>query len=68
MTGIPVDSSALQSVSYHHGCLEITFDSGHVYRYYGVAQQTFDALLAADSKGRYFHDHIRDHYKFARVD
>jgi hypothetical protein len=68
MSRIAVESSALEAVNYYRGCLEINFESGHLYRYFGVPKEVFDELLAAPSKGRYFHEHILDRYPFERVD
>jgi hypothetical protein len=68
MTMLAVDSSALEAIDYHHGILEIVFESGHLYRYFGVPRHIFEGLRDADSKGLYFHDHIRDRYRFERVD
>ncbi|MDD2240921.1 MAG: KTSC domain-containing protein [Kiritimatiellae bacterium] len=33
-----------------------------VYQYQNVSQSVFDKFLAADSKGRYFVDHIKGQY------
>ncbi|MCB9528933.1 MAG: KTSC domain-containing protein [Myxococcales bacterium] len=65
----PVSSSNLRSVGYDEGSetLEIEFHSGGVYRYRQVAQAVHDALLAADSKGRFFNAYIKDRYPFVRA-
>lgn len=51
-----VESSQLKSAGYdpENQILEIEFNTGSVYRYKGVDQQTFDGLMAAESVGRYF--------------
>jgi KTSC domain len=67
MKTIAVDSAALQAIAWRHGQMEITFESGHLYRYFGVPRPIFDELLRAESKGRYFHDRIRDRYRFRRL-
>lgn len=67
MVSLAVDSTALQAVDYYHGFLKITFESGETYRYYGVPKVVYDGLISADSKGRYFHDYIRDQYRYERV-
>jgi len=66
---LPVDSSSLASIGYSAAerVLEVEFRHGAVYRYLKVAPETYEALLAADSKGRYFNDAIRGHHPFLRV-
>jgi len=67
----PVTSSALNSVGYDESqkILAIEFHGGEVYEYYDVPAQVYHDLMAAASKGRYFHQHIRNgDYKFARVE
>lgn len=39
--------------------LDIRFHTGRHYRYFFVPVQTYRDLLSADSKGRYFNQHIR---------
>jgi len=57
----PVSSSNLHSVGCDHGsaALEIRFHSGGVDQYPGVDPSTHAALLAAPSKGRFFHAYIK---------
>ncbi len=68
MTREPVSSSAIASVGYEPATLtlEIEFHSGAVYRYLGVPERVYHELLAADSKGTYFVEAIRDSYPCAR--
>jgi hypothetical protein len=47
--------------------MELEFVGGRVYRYFVVPRSVFDALLTADSIGRFFHEHIRDVYPFERI-
>lgn len=64
-----VSSSSLASVGYDPAAalLEIEFLSGAVYRYADVPDRVYRALMAAESKGRYFSQHIRGHYRFRRT-
>jgi hypothetical protein len=39
--------------------VEIEFRSGSLYLYRGVSQRTYDSLMAAPSKGKYFWANIR---------
>jgi hypothetical protein len=50
----------MASVGYDrtHSTLEIEFRTGHVYRYFAVPHRVFQALMKAESKGRFFHEQI----------
>ena len=64
-----VVSSNLKSVGYdlESNTLEIEFQSGAVYQYYGVPLEVYEALMRASSHGKYFHAKIRDRYPYRRV-
>lgn len=64
-----IESSAMSFVDYNKRSrrLTITFTSGSRYVYFDVPASVFEGLLAAPSAGRYFDEHIRDRYKFARL-
>ena len=49
----------------HH--LDLVFVSGRRYRYHGVPEETYDAMRRAFSKGEFFNSHIRDQYRYTRV-
>ena len=60
-----VSSSAIRSVGYDpaSGRMEIVFRSSpEAYVFCRVPQHVFEGLLHAGSKGRYYHDHIKDRY------
>lgn len=65
----PVSSTDLQSVGYDLSThtLEIEFRGGGVYRYAGVPEHIYQGLMAAGSKGTYFHSHIKERYPYTRV-
>ena len=65
----PISSSDLASVGYDERMrvLEIEFRSGGIYRYLDVPREVFDALLAAESKGRFFAARIRNQFRFQLV-
>jgi len=49
--------------------LEIEFTGGAVYRYFDVPAEVHRGLMAAESHGRYFHQHVRDAaYRYTRTD
>ena len=65
----PVESSVIQSVGYdaEHAVLEIEFVSQQVYRYHFVPRSTWNGLMRAASKGRYFDGHIREKFPTTRL-
>ena len=52
MTRTPVKSSAVLSVGYDNGILEVEYPGGRIYQMDGISQDQYDALLMADSIGR----------------
>jgi hypothetical protein len=69
MTGYLVASSNLHSVGYDpgRGTLIIEFHNESIYEYYGVPGTVFRGLLAAESKGRFHHRHIKNNYRYRRI-
>lgn len=66
----PVRSSALRSVGYdqEQRVLEIEFTNGAVYQYFDVPPEVHRGLMAAESHGRYFHQHIRtESYRYQKM-
>jgi KTSC domain len=65
MNRIAVDSTTLAWVRYSpEACLlQLGFHTGEVYAYFEVPMQTYQELLRAPSKGRYFNLHIRNHFR-----
>lgn len=64
-----VSSSNLASVGYDETSqtLEIEFSHGGVYRYFGVPRSEHEALMNAESHGKYFAAHIKDNYDFEKI-
>jgi KTSC domain len=69
MNRITVASRTVASAGYDDpsSTMELEFSEGRVYRYFVVPRSVFDGLLTADSKGRFFQEHIRDVYPFERI-
>ena len=65
----PVQSSSIKAVGFdrHHHTLVIEFLHGGTYEYAEVPEHVFHELLHAESKGRYFLEHIRDNFSYVRV-
>lgn len=64
-----VDSSLLSAIAYNPQKkeLELAFNSGSHYLYHQIPEGVYEELLNAESKGRYFNDHIKDLYNFTRL-
>lgn len=61
-----IKSSAIQGVERRGDNLRVTFRSGACYEYEGCGEQE-DALLDADSPGRYFSQNINGKFATTRV-
>jgi len=48
--------------------LAIVFQSGRRYVYLEVPEETFQKMRRSFSKGDFFNTHIRDQFRFVRVD
>lgn len=66
---VPLESSMFTSVAYRAGArqLYLRFNEGNIYRYFECPRSLYKALLAAESKGRYFAQHIRNGFHCERV-
>ena len=69
MTSTPVLSSALRELNYQRqrALLQVKFVSGETYLYSAVPESVYVSLMSAESKGRYFNQHIRSQYTYAKV-
>jgi hypothetical protein len=65
----PVKSSALAAVGYSSELhvLEIEFRNGAAYRYLDVPKKLYRQLMAADSKARFYDQHIRGRFRSLHV-
>jgi hypothetical protein len=67
----PVDSSLIRSVGYDlpSSVLEVELANGKgVYEYLDVPLSVYSRLMAADSIGAYFNEHIRDVYVCEQIE
>jgi len=67
MHRVPVESSSIDSVGYEKNVLEVRFRNGGLYQYFDVPEQVLVMLMQADSKGRFFNQHIRGRYQSTRL-
>ena len=66
---VPVTSTALASVGYSKRlhALEVEFLNGAIYRYLDVPPGVHREMMAAESKTRFYHQHVRGQYSSVRV-
>jgi hypothetical protein len=61
----PMPSKVIAGFDYDakKSVLTITFTTGRIYAYEDVPHPVYEAFRFANSKGRYFNDHIRDCFR-----
>jgi hypothetical protein len=47
--------------------LEVKFNDGSIYQYYGVPESIYRGLMSAVSKGGYLADYIKGRYHYRRI-
>jgi len=69
MTWLPIESKMFISAAYEpeKQILYLRFRSGDVYRYFEFPDVEYRAFLNAESRGRFFLVHIRDHFRYERM-
>ena len=69
MVRVDLKSTPLNAATYQDqgAFLDLEFRSGAIYRYVGVPAQTYQELLLADSKGRYFNQQIRNRFTYTKI-
>lgn len=68
MEWVAVESSFIEAVAYHRDdeVLWLRFHNGRTYLFRQVPEETYEELLAAESKGRFFNLEIKDAFPYAR--
>lgn len=64
---IKVESSDLYSIGYENNTLYILFNSGGLYKYMNVDFVVYKELLNATSKGKFFHQYIKNNYNYQKI-
>jgi hypothetical protein len=70
MTWLPLESKMFTSVWYdaNQQILYLRFrKTGDVYRYFAFPVTEYQSFLDAESRGRFFLSHIRDHFRYERM-
>jgi len=65
---VQVESEAIDEIDYDAALstLHVRFAHGGWYSYFAVPARAYEDFIAADSKGRFFHEHVRDRYPFRK--
>ena len=66
MQRTPVVSTNVSSIGYANGVIEVEFNDGSIYQYFGVDECVFKSFLEAPSKGRFVHYHLKG-YQYLKV-
>lgn len=61
-----VDSSDLKSIAINGNNLVIQFHTGGIYEYIGASCEYYN-LLNGNSKGKYFHQYIKNRYPTIKI-
>lgn len=66
---LPLESKLLAAAAYvaPRRILYLRFHTGEVYRYFLFSAEQYQEFLDADSRGRYFLAHIRNHFPYERL-
>ena len=66
---IQVESSNIKAIGYEDSTqkLDVEFNTGTLYRFFGVDMDIYNSLLAARSKGSFFSKHIRGKFESQKL-
>jgi hypothetical protein len=67
MQRIAVESSNIASIGFEDTTMEVEFTNGGLYQYINVEEETFQAMMDAESKGKFLNNRIKDKYLFRKV-
>ncbi|PJI47608.1 MAG: KTSC domain-containing protein [Pseudomonas sp.] len=69
MERTPVQSSNISSIGYNPSTetLEVEFNNGSIYEYYGISESTYNELMNSNSHGSYLAANIKNHYQYQRT-
>jgi hypothetical protein len=60
-------SSWIADLRYENNAVIMVLDDKHQYRIGGVPEGMFRQWVMSHSKGKYWHDNIRDHYRMSKI-
>ena len=62
-----VDSSVIDQLRYEKLRLDVVFKDGRVYRYFEVPETVFEALIGAESIGKFYNRGVKPAYEYMRI-
>lgn len=70
MQMVPINSDVFTAVGYdtYRKLLQVTLKNGVTYEHTGVPESTYNELIAAKSKGKYYASNIKRIYAHRRID
>ena len=60
---IPISSTTLLGVDYENGELTVYFRNGKNYVYHNVPEDVFQQFITSPSKGKFYNQYIKNHYR-----
>jgi hypothetical protein len=65
---VQVESEAIDEIGYdaERSVMFVRFSHGGWYTYFDVPADTYEAFVAAESHGRFFHERVRDRFSYRR--
>ncbi len=69
MEMISVESSNIDKIGHDEdsNTLQIEFKNGGTYQYFDVENNIYEAMLNANSKGKFLHANIKGAYRYSKV-
>jgi len=64
-----VVSSNVKEIGYdpNLSILEVMFDEGHIYHFFGVPEYLYRQLMESPSIGQFLHENIKYNYRYQRI-
>lgn len=62
-----VNSSWISEMEFHNGTAFIKLQNGYMYAIHGMAKVTYNMWKKSPSKGKYWHNNIKDVYDMERM-
>lgn len=62
-----VESTSISEVGYKRRTMHVQFNTGDTYEYKKVPRAVFDALVKAQSKGKFFLENIKETFNYRLI-
>lgn len=67
MQMLEVVSSNIDAIGYENNMLVVRFIGGGIYMYSGVSAELFESFKAAESKGQFFRENIKNNFTCSKL-